>query len=462
MSGGVQNGRMRFRTRRTNRGCLTAACLAWALVLVASGPVAPKADAASASAYLGSISQSYVLTVGFDVDRGIVKAVERISIRNRSRASIDSLDLSVLPRAIDAYTAEGPVLLDGRRASTRWTTGTNLRVALRPAVKPGGSATLTVPFRLDLGPGGGSFAARMSLTDGILNLGDWFPILSTAHDAYGIGDPQVTWTADRIRLEMTLPASVDPDQVAASGSRLAWDPARRRLVAEIRNARNAALAISPDYTLTTGEVNGTLVRVLALGDAGPAIFGEAAAALARYEEWYGPYPYPTLDLAETGVDDFGQEYPAAVLLGRNVVAVPYAIWHEIAHQWWYALVGTDQIREPWVDEALATFSSLYALGQPIASCSSLPIDLPITAWPAEPTSGDWAGCDGYAETVYLRGAVFLDAVRATLGADRFFATLRAFEAAHRWQVVKGRDLIDAFRSADVATDGLIRTFTAYR
>ncbi len=453
---------MGSRARRTKGDGLAAAGLACALALIAAGPVAPRADAASASAYLGAISQSYVLAVALDVDRGIVTAVEKVSIRNRSRASIDSLDLSVLPHAIDAYTAAGPVLVDGRRASTRWTTGTNLRVTLRPAVKHGRSATLTVPFRLDLGPGAGSFGSRMGLTGGVLNLGDWFPILSTAHDAYGIGDPQVTWTADRIRLELTLPASVDPDQVAASGSRLAWDPVRRRLVVEIRNARNAAVAVSPAYTITTGDVDGTLVRVLALGDAGPAIFGEASAALARYEDWYGPYPYPTLDVAETGVDDFGQEYPAAVMLGRNVVAAPYAIWHEIAHQWWYGLVGTDQIREPWVDEALATFSSLYALGQPIASCSSLPIDLPITAWPAEPTSGDWAGCDGYAETVYLRGAVFLDEVRATMGGDRFFATLRAFVSGHRWQVVRGQDLVDAFRSAGIATDGLIRAFTAYR
>jgi aminopeptidase N len=438
-----------------------AAVLAAAFLLCAAVPPEP-ASAASSSALLGSISQSCTLTATLDVERGTVAAVERLAIRNRSRSPIDALDLSVLPRAIGAYRADGPVTVAGRRATTRWTTGTNLRVTVRPALAPGRSTTVTIPFRLTLTDGEGSFGARMGRSGGVLHLGDWFPVLSTVHDAHGVGDPQVTWAADRIRLELTLPDSVDPDQVAASGERVDWDQARHRLVVEIRHARNAAVAVSPAYLVTEHDVDGTRVRILTLGDAGEAVMDHVAAALRRYADWYGPYPFPTLDVAETGVAEFGQEYPGLVFLGRDVLGSPFGIWHEIAHEWWYALVGNDQIREPWVDEAVATFSSLHALGIPPVTCSTLPVDLPITAWPAEPTTGDWAGCDGYAETVYLRGAVFLDAVRATMGTDLFFGTLRAFVAAHRWQVVGGRDLVDAFRSADIATDAVIREFTSYR
>ena len=442
------------------RGPLAAALAATLLLCAVLPPAA--ASAAASSALLGSISQSCTLTATLDVEHGTVVAVERLTVRNRSRSRIDALDLSVLPRAIGAYRADGPVTVAGQRAATRWTTGTNLRVTVRPALAPGRAATVTIPFRLSLADGDGSFGARMGLTGGVLNLGDWYPVLSTVHDAHGVGDPQVTWAADRIRLELTLPDSVDPDQVAASGERVGWDPARRRLVVEVRHARNAAVAVSPAYLVTEQDVDGTRVRVLTLGDTGEAAMDHVAAALRRYTDWYGPYPFPTLDVAETGVAEFGQEYPGLIFLGRDVLDSPFGIWHEIAHEWWYALVGNDQIREPWVDEAVATFSSLHALGIPAVTCSTLPVDLPITAWPAEPTTGDWTGCDGYAETVYLRGAVFLDAVRTTMGTDLFFGTLRAFVAAHRWQVVGGRDLVDAFRSADIATDAVIREFTSYR
>jgi hypothetical protein len=433
------------------------------ILLVSLAAVAPtSASAAASSAVLGSIAQSYTLAATLDVEDGAVTAVERLTVGNRSRSSIDALDLSVLPRAIGAYRADGPVTVNGRRAATRWTTGTNLRVSVRPALEPGRSVTVTIPFSLALTDLEGSFGARMSHTGGILNLGDWFPILSTVHDAYGVGDPQVTWAADRIRLELTLPPEVDPDQVAASGRRVGWDPARRRLVMEIRHARNAAVAVSPAYALTEADVDGTRVRVLTVGGSGDGVLAHVAAALRRYADWFGPYPFPTLDVAETGVADFGQEYPGLVFLGRDVVDSTFGIWHEVAHEWWYGLVGNDQIREPWLDEAVATFASLRALNIAPATCSTLPIDLPITAWPAEPASGDWTGCDGYAETVYLRGAVFLEAVREAMGTDPFFATLRAFAAAHRWQIARGQDLVDAFRAADVATDAVIRAFTSYR
>ncbi len=434
---------------------IVAACVA----LAALGP-APVAAAAS-STVLDAVGQSYTLTARLDVDHGRVTVAERLTVRNGSRVPIDALDLSVLSRALGAYHADGPVTVGGRRATVRWTTGTNLRVSLRPALAPGRTTTVTIPFHLVLGEGDGSFGARMGRTDGVLNLGDWFPILSTVHDAHGVGDPQVTWAADRIRMELTLPEDVDPDQVATSGARVRWDAARRLLVTEIRHARNAAVALSPAYRVSEGDVDGTRVRVLALGDAGETLLAHVGAALRRYADWYGPYPFPTLDVAETGVPEYGQEYPGLVFLGREVARSAFGVWHEVAHQWWYGLVGNDQIREPWLDEAVATFSSLYALGIAPATCSTLPVDMPITAWPAEPTTGDWSGCDGYAETVYLRGAVFLDALREVLGTERLFAILRAFVAAHRWEVARGQDLVDAFRAADVATDGVIRAFTGY-
>ena len=34
--------------------------------------------------------------------------------------------------------------------------------------------------------------------------------------------------------------------------------------------------------------------------------------------------------------------------------------HEIVHQWFYSLVGNDQIDDPWLDEAFATYL-IYAL-----------------------------------------------------------------------------------------------------
>ena len=61
----------------------------------------------------------------------------------------------------------------------------------------------------------------------------------------------------------------------------------------------------------------------------------------------------------------GQEYDGLVFLATkfyneyddsarsNLVAIGV---HEIAHQWWFGLVGNDQAMEPWLDEAMAVYS----------------------------------------------------------------------------------------------------------
>ena len=37
------------------------------------------------------------------------------------------------------------------------------------------------------------------------------------------------------------------------------------------------------------------------------------------------------------------------------------ITHEVAHQWWYNVVGNNVIDDPWLDEALATYSYVIYL-----------------------------------------------------------------------------------------------------
>ena len=36
----------------------------------------------------------------------------------------------------------------------------------------------------------------------------------------------------------------------------------------------------------------------------------------------------------------------------------YLIAHETAHQWWYSVIGNDEINEPWLDEALTEYSTI--------------------------------------------------------------------------------------------------------
>jgi aminopeptidase N len=90
----------------------------------------------------------------------------------------------------------------------------------------------------------------------------------------------------------------------------------------------------------------------------------AAKALTVYQKEFGAYPYRELDVVETGTTAGGIEYPGLVAVASrfysdaNRQAVfESATVHEVAHQWWYNVVGNDQVNHPWLDEALAQYAT---------------------------------------------------------------------------------------------------------
>jgi aminopeptidase N len=144
------------------------------------------------------------------------------------------------------------------------------------------------------------------------------------------------------------------------------------------------------------------------------------------------------------------EYPRMIHLTRDKVADPYVVYHEVAHQWFYAQLGSDQQAEPWLDEAFADFSARLLMGIGENACSTRPVDSSVFAWEAGPTSGgDWTSCDGYFHAVFYQGTEFLNAVRASMGDDAFFDAMRAWVALHQHGFTTGRGLLlHLLRAAD--------------
>ena len=58
------------------------------------------------------------------------------------------------------------------------------------------------------------------------------------------------------------------------------------------------------------------------------------------------------------------EYSGMIFLSEDIFAPEYGeqrraflVAHEVAHQWWYDMVGNNQLEEPWLDEGLANWSA---------------------------------------------------------------------------------------------------------
>lgn len=407
------------------------------------------------------VEQRYRIVATLDPAAARLDAVEELTLTNRSPQPLRHVDLSVIPRALGYLTMGTRVTVAGEAVEAAWTTGTNLRVPLPAPLARDASAVIAIPFRLDLGTSPDAFAARLSAERGVLSFGMWYPILSREHDVYGLGDPQISFTAASVRLELTTTAALPREAVACSGLVEAPESSGTRWVCEVEAVRDFAFAVNAGFVVTTRDVGDTTLRVFAQTVDGAATADLAQRALIGLEELYGAYPWPDLVIAEVGAfGGFSMEYPRQVHLTRSKVTDPYVVFHEVAHQWFYAQLGNDQMTAPWLDEAFADFSARTLLGIGTDACSTRDVDSPVFAWPADPTTGgDWTTCDGYFHSVFYRGSEFLNAVRGTMGDGAFFGALRSLFEERRFGMITTRQLLK--RLADASSADLRPLFVAY-
>ena len=118
--------------------------------------------------------------------------------------------------------------------------------------------------------------------------------------------------------------------------------------------------------------------------------------------------------------------------------------HETAHQWWFEQVADDQAEQPWLDEALATYSehvfyetaspsSLKSWWWPVRVDFYQPqgwVDIPIYAG---------GGFRPYTNSVYLRGVHFLDDLRTRIGDAAFFGFLQDYLVKENGKIATSAD-----------------------
>ena len=129
----------------------------------------------------------------------------------------------------------------------------------------------------------------------------------------------------------------------------------------------------------------------------------------------------------------GIEYPSAILEATPSRAV---LVHEVAHQWFYGMVGNSQFRDPWLDEAFATYAE--AVVNP-ADATHLLAALNIDGDVGAPMDR-FAGERNYFAVVYGKGAAALLTARDAAGAAAFDAAIRCYVDANAWRIATPADL----------------------
>ena len=240
-------------------------------------------------------------------------------------------------------------------------------------------------------------------------------------------------TSEAARIDLTVTA---PGRWTVLGSGTADLPAdtgngRRRWHAVADRARDVSVAVG-DFTVREEAVDGTRVVVgTPSGRAPDELLGEMVRAVRELSRRFGPFPFPVLSVARLPIQGGGIEYPGSILMlddGRLVTV------HEVAHQWFYGMVGDSQARDPWLDEAFATYAEQLVDGGPDAGN----LDMPGRVGGSMQDFRDNAG--GYYATVYGKGSAALAAARQAAGARPFDAALRCYVNANAWKIARPADL----------------------
>lgn len=266
-----------------------------------------------------------------------------------------------------------------------------------------------------------------------------------------VGDPFVSECAN-YTVDVTVPKGYT---VAASG--LAKENAVEDRVTwhfESPAVRDFAMVISNRFALAQAVTDAGVINAYAVNQAhAREMLGYARKALDCFESRYGDYPYQSYTLAQVSFPNGGMEYPMLSMIGTESVArggrsLEYAVAHETAHQWWYAVAGSDGWNQPWQDEALAEFSLLdyaetvYGLSErndleQSRVESSLRVTVPAGVTPGSPLSA-FSSMSEYALVVYGRGTACLCALDRTVeGGLEIF--LRDYYQANRFRLASRED-----------------------
>lgn len=319
-----------------------------------------------------------------------------------------------------------------------------------------------------------------------LTLTTFYPILAVYSDegwaldpSTGFGDTLMGDTAD-YSVQVTTRAGPIP---VSSGELIAVNSEADSTTYTfgVQNARDFSLVLLEDYIPSTAEVNDVIIRSWFTSrhqQAGLLTNEIAVFSLQLFEELVGPSPFHEIEFVEVPLRSVaGVEFSGLLLVGAQYAErpgdpfFPVIVSHEMAHQWFYAGVGSDVSEHPWLDEGFATYLSYEFLA---AYYDSATAQMELERWRSTHQSAQRERSDlsvgspkyafpnssTYSSFVYSGAAAFLYDLRLELGNEAFYRGLQAYYRTMLHDVATPSDLILIFEeSCSCRIDELL---SAYR
>lgn len=221
-----------------------------------------------------------------------------------------------------------------------------------------------------------------------------------------------------------------------------------------QNVHDFAWCADPDYVVESMECDGVRLHFLYQPD--------VAGLWDKMKEWscdllrmmqnqVGPYAYRDFTIAQAG--DGGMEYPGIVFITghRGPFSLASVTAHEMAHNWFYGMLGNDESMEAWLDEGITSFYTTRLMEQLFGRYAMTEYESPFKAryYPKQDAreatfaAYEWWARQGYEEKVltqaddfaddksyqmaaYYKGQIFMFQLQYVFGEERLDSLMRLF------------------------------------
>ena len=357
-----------------------------------------------------------------------------------------------------------------------------LKVYLKQSLQPQQNVLIEIDFFVKLP----NINHRFGYGENTINIANFYPIACVYEDGEFFdkgynsnGDPFYSQIAN-YNVKITFPSNLT---IAHSGnlknsSVLQYDfntedktisTECKKIEISAEKVRDFAFVLSEKFQVISDCQDQTQIYYFYYNDTKPdTSLKTAQDALKTFNQMIGKYPYTTLSVVESNFVHGGMEYPNLVYISdgiTNYEDYQNVIIHEIAHQWWYNLVGSNAFDNGWQDEGLTDYSTaVFYEKNPEYSRTkdniilnatrnySFFVDVYSSVYDNLDTSmtrplDEYSTSPEYVYIAYVKSMLMFDSLRNLIGDTKFFNGLNIYFENYCFKEAKPEQMIECFEKA---------------